>query len=92
MHVRETDGSGPGATGEPYAFDLSGGVILDQSPIPRRMSGVVGVDDGQGGRFLRMWAPGSSTWIELHTDERGRIMSDVIIDPGHRIERAYAYP
>ena len=92
VHVVETDSSGPGATAAPYALDVTGEYVIEQSPYPQRPTNVTGVDDGRGGRRLQLWLPGSSTWIEMHIDRSGRLVDDVIIDPGHRIERIYTYP
>ena len=92
VHVVEADSSGPGATSAPYALDVTGKYLIEQSPYPQRPTNVTGVDDGRGGRRLKLWLPGSSTWIEMHIDRSGRLTDDVIIDPGHRTERTYTYP
>ena len=92
VHVVETDSSGPGATSAPYPLDVTGKYMVEQSPYPQHPTNVTWVDDGRGGCRLQLWLPGSSTWIEMHIDRSGRLMDDVIIDPGHRIERIYTYP
>ena len=92
VHVVETDSSGPGATSAPYALDVTGKYMIEQSPYPQRPTNVTGVDDDRGGRRLQLWLPGSSTWIEMHIDRSGRLIDDVIIDPGHHIERIYTHP
>ena len=92
VHVVQTDSSGPGATSAPYALDVTSEYMVEQSPYPQRPTDVTGVDDDREGRRLQLWRPGSSTWIEMHIDRSGRLMDDVIIDPGHRIERTYTYP
>ena len=92
VHVEETDSSGPLGTAAPYTFDLPGAAIIAQSPYPAQATKVTGVGDGHSGRHLRLWLPGSSTWIELKLDRTGRLTGDTIIDPGHLIKRRYTYP
>ena len=88
VHVVETDSSGPGATAAPFGLDVTGKNMVEQSPFPQRPTNVTGVDDGRGGGRLQL----SSPWIRMHIDRSGRLMDDVIIDPGHRVERIYTYP
>lgn len=91
VHVVETVSSGPLSQSSTDEFDLSGDQILAASPFPRRPTGVVATPAPTGQQRLRFWMAGSSTWVELRLDGRGRLVGDAIIDPGHRVERTYSY-
>lgn len=47
-------------------------------------------DTGFGALTLSI--PGSQMWQRLTFDKHGRLHDQLIINPGHRIERSFTYP
>ncbi len=84
--------SGPGAnarteatvTGDAFVGTgvYAGAVPEDVRPLPR--SG--------GRRRLTLYLPGSAIWALLEIDRANRLSREVLITPGHRIERTFRYP
>ena len=54
--------------------------------------GTSGVRPWPGGSGLTLFVPGSYVWYSLGTDSAGRIVSEVVVSPGHLIERQFRYP
>ncbi|MGH2732160.1 MAG: copper resistance protein CopC [Actinomycetota bacterium] len=84
--------SGPGAEPPPRQFRLSGPEFLaaelyaaggarDIRLMPRR------------GPYteLSLYIPGSAMWYRLSIDDQHRIRRELIVNPGHRIERTFEY-
>lgn len=47
---------------------------------------------GRGRRSVSLYLPGSDTWYRIWIDDRYRLQRELIINPGHRIERRFDYP
>ena len=46
---------------------------------------------GRGLTDIELSLPGSQLWQQLTIDETGRLRHEVIVDPGHLIERTFSY-
>lgn len=46
---------------------------------------------GRGLRSVSLYLPGSDTWYRIWIDDRYRLQRELIINPGHRIERRFDY-
>lgn len=44
-----------------------------------------------GSQALTLYLPGSSIWFYLELDLKNRIQREVIVSPGHLIERTFTY-
>lgn len=44
-----------------------------------------------GARALTLYIPGSAMWYRLWIDAEHRLWRELIVNPGHRIERSFAY-
>jgi len=62
---------------EPYSEE-----VTDVRPLPRA---------GPLAEFV-LYARGEFIWAHLWVDGRHRLRREVIIAPGHRIERTFSYP
>lgn len=46
---------------------------------------------GRGLKSVSLYLPGSDTWYRIWIDDRHRLERELIINPGHRIERRFDY-
>ena len=85
--------SGPHATPPAGTIDLSGAQFAAEEPYTN--GGVVDarmLEPGGGLTPLSFSIPGSQIWETLWVDTAHRIVRQVIVDPGHRIDRTFTYP
>lgn len=83
--------SAPGAVAE-SAFPITGERFIDNEPYEGG-----GADDVRpvpapdGARGLTLYLSGSSLWVYLEIDGEDRLRRETIVNPGHLIERTFAY-
>ena len=87
LHLDEQVVSGPGAASRDSGTQ-SGTRFMASEPYGPQTAGVRALPDGS----LVIWEPGSWIWVRLWLDPQHRIRREVIVDPGHLIQRTLAYP
>ena len=87
LHLDEQVVSGPGAASRDSGSQ-SGARFMASEPYGAQTAGVRALPDGS----LAVWEPGSWMWVRLWLDPQHRIRREVIVDPGHLIQRTFAYP
>ncbi|HVA87363.1 MAG TPA: hypothetical protein VNF73_13745, partial [Candidatus Saccharimonadales bacterium] len=88
MSLVERVTSGPGHSGS-STYQLSGQTFIADEPYA---AGVAADVHAEGPTSLTLFVPGSWIWVSLKLDAEDRIASEIIVDPGHLIERTFAYP
>lgn len=93
VEIREQVSSGPRGGVVPNSATLPGAEFIAQELYAA--GGATDVralptEDGLAG--LSLWIPGSATWVRLWFDDQLRLRRELIVNPGHRIERTLAYP
>jgi len=91
LTLEESVTSGFGRGGKPSRFRLSGLAFMKTE-----LFGGGAVDVRSLGRRNRVSEfafalPGSNTWYRIWVDRRYRLRRELILDPGHRIERSFRY-
>lgn len=71
---------------------LSGTQFVAAEPYSVRLSGVRPLPRRRGQRQLILYLSGSNIWVHLWIGARERIQREVIVDPGHLIQRTFSYP
>jgi copper transport protein len=79
--------SGPGAAAQDSGTQ-SGIRFMASEPYGRQTTDVRPLPDGS----LVIWEPGSWIWVRLWLDAQHRIRREVVVDPGHLIQRTFSYP
>lgn len=79
--------SGPGAAARDSGTH-SGARFMGSEPYGAQTSDVRPLPDGS----LVIWEPGSWMWVRLWLDPQRRIRREVVVDPGHLIQRTFTYP
>lgn len=93
VRLREQVTSGPGATGRPAVATFSGRRFMALELYAAGGAGDVRLSPAAGGsRELSFYLPGSDIWYRLWVDAKDRLRREVIVNPGHRIDRTFAYP
>jgi len=83
--------SGPGASSQ-HAFRLPGRSFTASEPYTARVTDVRSLPTSHGLTQLVLYLPGSNIWGHLWIDARHRLHREVIVTPGHLIERTFSYP
>lgn len=89
MRIKETVSSAPGR-GFPNVGTPSGRVFVRGEPYTGRV-GDVRYAGGGNNRQLVIYLSGSNIWVHLWLDGHDRVAREVIVDPGHLIQRTFAY-
>jgi copper transport protein len=89
--VRERVTSGPGASVQ-HAFQLSGRRFIASEPYTDRVPDVQKLPSGGNLTQVVVNLPGSNIWVQLSVDARDRVAREVIVSPGHLIQRSFSYP
>lgn len=91
ISVTERTSSSPGRSFG-HTFRLSGSQFLVSEPYTQRVPGLRLLPSAPGLRQGVLYLSGSEIWVHLWIDARDRIRREVIVDPGHLIERTFSYP
>lgn len=84
--------SGPGAEPPPRQFRLSGVRFLGTELYAAGGSRDIRLLPRRGPYTeLSLYLPGSAMWYRLSIDDQHRIRRELIVNPGHRIERSFEY-
>lgn len=84
----ETVDSGAGATATSTATFSGEAFLALELYVNADLEQVTPLPTGDG---IRLYLPGSRILIDLHLDERGRILEERIVSPGHEITRTFTY-
>ena len=87
LHLDERVISGPGAASSDSGTQ-SGARFMASEPYGPQTADVRPLPDGS----LVIWEPGSWIWARLWLDPQHRIRREVVVDPGHLIQRTFTYP
>ncbi|HEX9504641.1 MAG TPA: CopD family protein, partial [Acidimicrobiia bacterium] len=91
--VREQVSSGPRGRPVPNAGQFTGSDFIAQEPYGNgSATDVRRLPDQEGLHRLSLSLPASAIWMQLWFDDAGRVARQLVIDPGHRIERTFEYP
>ncbi len=89
--VTENVSSGPLATTGPGDLTVSGADYIEASPFNGGADDVHQQASEDGLQVITFAVTGSGTWHKLWIDETGRIRREILVDPGHRIDRILTY-
>lgn len=90
--LTEQVSSGPGATTAPNTFSLTGPQFIAQEAYAAGGASDIRLLPGEPGLTeLSLYIPGSAMWYRLAIDTDYRLRRELIINPGHRIERRFDY-
>lgn len=89
--LTELVSSGTG-TGGGRTFTVTGQQFMDSEPYASGAAVDVRLlPPAEGLRRLTLFLPGSSIWFLLEIDEQDRLRGETVVNPGHLIERTFAY-
>ena len=89
--VEETVSSGPGARGRSVAR-LPGATLMGGEPYSGHVLDVRSLPSSAGLTELVVDLPGAHIWVHMWVDQQHRLRREVIVAPGHLIERVFSYP
>lgn len=89
--VTETVSSGPTATLEPGDLTTTGDDYISASPFSNGADDVHELPAEDGLTVIAFTVTGAGTWHQLWIDDQHRIRTEILIDPGHRIDRTITY-
>lgn len=92
LDIIETLSSGPDATSGPYPISVDGETFIASEPYAAGADDVRALPSDGTDRVITFIVPGSNIWQQLWLDTNDRIVREVLIDPGHRIDRTITYP
>lgn len=92
LDVTETVRSGPGATAGPYTLTVDGQTFITSEPYANGADDVRALPNDGANRVITFTVPGSNIWQQLWLDTDDRIVREILVDPGHRIDRTINYP
>lgn len=84
--------SGPSSTAVPASYTLTGKAFLATEVFKAGAVDVRLLGRRAGLRELSFALPASNVWYRMWVDGRDRIRRELILTPGHRIERTFTYP
>jgi copper transport protein len=91
--VREQVSSGPRGRPVPNTGQFTGPEFIAQEPYgDGRATDVRRLPDQDRMHRLSLSLPASDIWTELWFDDAGRLVRQLVVDPGHRIQRTFEYP
>ncbi len=91
VRLHEQVSSGPGAQGRPVDASFGGPQFVAQELYAAGATDVRQRAGPAGTIELSLYLPGSQIWYRLWVDAAHRIRREVIVDPGHQIERTLTY-
>jgi copper transport protein len=92
IRMTELVSSGPGMASGPNPVRLTGPQFVAQEAYAAGGTSDVRPLPANGDlRVLTLYIPGSTMWYRLEVDPRDRLRRETIINPGHLIERTFAY-
>lgn len=74
-----------------HTYRTSGRQFIASEPYSARVAGIRPLPSAGGLRQLVLYLSGSDIWVHLWIDAHYRIRREVIVDPGHLIERTFSY-
>ena len=88
--VTETISSGPAAT---FGGDLmtTGDDYISSSPFSNGADDVYELPAQDGLTVIAFIVSGTGSWHQLSIDDQHRIRAEILVDPGHRIDRTIIY-
>ena len=88
--VTETVSSGPAAT---FGGDLmtTGDDYISSSPFSNGADDVYELPAQDGLTVIAFIVSGTGSWHQLSIDDQHRIRTEILVDPGHRIDRTITY-
>ena len=89
--VTETVSSGPAATLEPGDLTTTGDNYISASPFSNGADDVHQLPAEDGLTVIAFTVTGTGTWHQLSIDDQHRIRTEILVDPGHRIDRTITY-
>ncbi len=89
--VTETVSSGPTATLEPGDLTTTGDNYISASPFSNGADDVHELPAEDGLTVIAFTVTGAGTWHQLSIDDQHRIRTEILVDPGHRIDRTITY-
>lgn len=90
--VTETVSSGPTATLAPGNLATTGNDYIAASPFSNGADDVHELATQDGLTVITFIVSGTGTWHQLSIDDQHRIRTEILVDPGHRIDRFITYP
>lgn len=75
-----------------HTWRASGRQFVASEPYTARVSDVRPLPSRRGLRQLVLYLSGSDIWVHLWIDDQDRVRREVIVDPGHLIQRTLSYP
>jgi copper transport protein len=92
LDLVERVSSGASSVASPTPYRLSGRDYLATEPFGRGAADVREVAREGELTVLAFALPGSSIWYRLWLDRSLRVRRELIVDPGHLIQRSFSYP
>ena len=89
--VTETVSSGPAATFGPDDLMTTGDDYISASPFSNGADDVYGLPAQDGLTVIAFIVSGTGTWHQLSIDDQHRVRTEILVDPGHRIDRTITY-
>ena len=89
--VTETISSGPDATFGPGDLTTTGDDYISASPFSNGADDIYQLPADGGLTVIAFIVTGSGTWHQLWIDDLHRIRREILVDPGHRIDRTITY-
>ena len=89
--VTETVSSGPAATLAPGDPATTGDDYIAASPFSNGADDVHELAAEDGSTVIAFIVSGTGTWHQLSIDDQHRIRTEILVDPGHRIDRTITY-
>jgi len=89
--VTETITSGPTATLQPGQLATTGEYYKSASPFSAGADSVRELPTDDGLTVIAFVVSGTGTWHQLWIDGQHRIRREILVDPGHRIDRTIDY-
>lgn len=90
--ISESTTSDSNRVGEPGTLQIDGAGFMSAEPYAGGADDVTQTDGSDGLTVVSFYVPGSTIWGRVWVDSSRRIQREVLIDPGHRIERTMTYP
>jgi len=89
--VDEHVSSGPNSSAYGTS-QLSGSTFIEGEPYAPNTNDVHQLPSSAGLTTLVVYLPGSQIWVRLAIDGQHLLRQEVIVDPGHFIQRTFSYP
>lgn len=91
LTLNEAVTSGPGSGGRPTAYRLSGRAFMKTELYRGGAADIRQVNRDHGVTQLAFALPGSNIWYRIWFDRRYRLRREMILSPGHLIQRRFRY-